>query len=80
MAWDTPGVGVKRSAASTMVVTPLPASTSSAVAHAGSLRAWVSRPMNSGPSMPCSRRYSQIAWVVARMCASLNDVVSDVPR
>ena len=29
-------------------------STSSAVAHAGSDSAWVSRPRNSGPSMPCS--------------------------
>ena len=53
-------------------VTPLAASTSSAVAQAGSDRPWVSRPTNSGPSKPCAARYSQMAWVVARMCASLN--------
>ncbi len=60
---------------STSTVTSLATSTSSAVTQAGSDRPWVSRPTNSGPSKPCSRRYSQIAWVVARMCASLNEVV-----
>ena len=50
IAWLTAGVGVKPSRSSTSTVTSLATSTSSAVAHAGSDRAWVSRPMNSGPS------------------------------
>ena len=47
---------------------------------AGALRAWVSAPMNSGPVMPCSVRYSTIAWVVARMWFSLKAVFSELPR
>ena len=50
IAWLTAGVGVYRSPASTSTVTSLAASTSSAVAQAGSERPWVSRPTNSGPS------------------------------
>jgi hypothetical protein len=50
IAWLTAGVGVYRSAASTSTDTSLAASTSSALDHAGSDRAWVSRPRNSGPS------------------------------
>src|SRR3712207_7003401 len=58
IAWLTAGVGVYRSAASTSTVTSLAASTSRALAHAGSESAWVSRPMNSGPSVPWAARYS----------------------
>ena len=47
------------------------ASTSSADRSAGSERAWVSLPMKSGPAIPRCARYSQMAWVVARMWASL---------
>ena len=60
--------------------TPAPASTSSAVRHAGSDRAWVSRPMNSGPLIPCDARYSTIAAVMAMMCASLNFPSKEAPR
>ena len=56
MAWDTAGVGVYASRLSTSTVTSLAASTSSAVAQAGSESPWVSRPTNSGPSYPCSLR------------------------
>ena len=42
--------------------------------------ACVSLPMNSGPAMPCAARYSQIAWVMARMCASVKVPSSEVPR
>ena len=44
------GVVVTPSRSSTSTVTSLATRTSSAVAHAGSDSAWVSRPMNSGPS------------------------------
>ncbi len=71
MAWLTAGVGVYPSALSTSTVTSLAASTSRALTQAGSLSPWVSRPTNSGPSKPWPCRYSTIAWVVARMCASL---------
>ncbi len=40
----------------------------------------MSRPMNSGPSVPCSVRYSMIACVIAAMCVSLNAVSSEEPR
>src|SRR5258705_11575025 len=80
MAWLTAGVGVYRSAASIIATTSLAASTSSAEAHAGSDNAWVSRPMNSGPVVPCEARYSTIAWVVARMWASLNAASRLEPR
>ena len=49
IACETAGVGVYRSRLSTSTVTSLAASTSSAVAQAGSDSPWVSRPMNSGP-------------------------------
>ncbi len=77
---DTAGVGVNESRASTITVTPAAASTSSAVCHAGSDRACVSRPMNSGPSVPWDARYSTIACVIAAMCASLNAVSRLEPR
>ena len=80
IAWLTAGVGVKRSAESIIATTSLAASTSSADAHAGSESAWVSRPMKSGPVVPCSARYSTIACVVARMCASLNAASRLEPR
>ena len=57
-------------------LTPLAASTSSALTCAGSESACVSAPRNSGPSIPCAARYSQIAWVMARMWSSLNVAVS----
>ena len=61
-------------------MTPLATRTSSADFQAGSERAWVSRPMRSGPSTPTDERYSQMAWVVARMWASLNAVLRLDPR
>ena len=63
-----------------MVSTPFAANTSSAVICAGADSAWVSLPIKSGPSVPCMRLYSQIAWVMARTCASVNVPFSDVPR
>ena len=41
---------------SIIVSTPFAASTSKALASAGSDSAWVSMPMNSGPSVPWLRR------------------------
>ena len=52
IACDTAGVGVNSPPAETIVATPFAASTSSAVSNAGCDSAWVSAPMNSGPSMP----------------------------
>ena len=69
------GVGVKPSSASTSTCTPLAANTSTAVTQAGSDSACVSRPRNSGPSVPCAARYSQMAWLVAAMWSSLNVVL-----
>ena len=40
----------------------------------------MSRPISTGPSMPWPVRYSTIACVIAAMCASLNDAVSEQPR
>ena len=57
MAWETTGVGVKSSRESMRTRTPLATSTSMAVFHAGSDRAWVSRPMYSGPVTPWVLRY-----------------------
>src|SRR5258708_5020352 len=62
-----------------MVVTPLAANTSSALASAGVDSAWVSMPMNSGPSTPAPWRCSQIAWLMARMCASLKALLKEDP-
>jgi hypothetical protein len=56
MARLTDGVGVKPFCASVSTATPWAASTASAVWKAGSDRAWLSRPMNSGPSMPAALR------------------------
>src|SRR5690242_4302523 len=36
--------------------------------------------MNSGPSVPCARRKSQMAWVIARIWASVNEPLSEEPR
>ena len=80
MAREMAGVGVKPSSRWITVVTPLAASTSSAVRCAGADSAWVSLPMYSGPSMPWLDRCSQIACVMARMCASLNEPRSEEPR
>jgi hypothetical protein len=63
-----------------MTATSFAASTSSAVPNAGRDSACVSRPMNSGPSMPCAARYSQMACAMARMCPSLNARSNDDPR
>src|SRR6185312_7204468 len=52
IAWDTAGVGVYPSAESSITVTLLAANTSSAVAVAGADSAWLSAPMNMGPSVP----------------------------
>ena len=51
---DRRGGRVAGRRSSTSTVTSFAASTSSAVAQAGSDRPWVSRPRNSGPSYPCS--------------------------
>ena len=80
IARDSAGVGTYPSRASSSTTTPCAASTSRAVSCAGPDRAWVSRPMNSGPSMPCSVRYSTIAWVIAAMCASLKEPLRAEPR
>jgi len=79
-AGSSEGVGVHESRASTCTSTPAAASTSRAERKAGSDSAWVSRPMNRGPSVPCPRRYSTIAAVIATMCASLNAESSADPR
>jgi hypothetical protein len=71
IACDTAGVGVNASSPSASTCTPLAWNTSIAVIHDGSDSACVSRPMNSGPSVPCAARYSQIAWLVAAMWSSL---------
>ena len=80
IARDSAGVGVYWPSAWTRVWTPLLASTSSAVRSAGAEAAWVSAPRNSGPVIPARERYSQIAWVMARMCASLKALSSAAPR
>ena len=80
IACDRAGVGVNRSRLSTRTVTPFAAKTSSAVTHAGSDRACVSLPRNSGPAIPCAARCSQMAWLVAAMWSSLKAHRSDDPR
>ena len=80
IARDTDGVGVYPPRESTSTVTSLATNTSSADTVAGSLSACVSAPRNSGPSMPCAARYSQIAWLVATMWSSLNVHDSAEPR
>ena len=80
IAWLSAGVGVYPSRLSMRISTSLAASTSRAETHAGSDRPWVSLARNSGPSVPCIARYSTIAWVVARMWNSLNEVFRLVPR
>ena len=80
MARDTAGVGVYPPRASISTCTSLAASTSSALAVAGSDSACVSPPRYSGPSMPWPARYSQMAWVVATMWSSLNVALNAEPR
>ena len=80
IACETAGVGVYSSFSASMTSTPLAASTSSALARAGTDRACVSMPRNNGPSMPFCLRYSQIACVMARMCHSLNALSNAEPR
>jgi len=80
MACESAGVGVKPQARSAITSTSLPASTSSAVANAGSESACVSLAKNSGPSTPPSWRYWQIACVMARIWPSLNEHSKDDPR
>jgi len=63
-----------------MTCTPWAASTSSALAQAGTDNAWVSMPRNSGASIPCPARYSQIAWLMASTCGALKLRSSDDPR
>ncbi len=60
--------------------TPLAANTSTAEARAGSDNACESMPMYSGPVMPSDRRDWQMAWLMARMCASLKLWANDEPR
>ena len=80
IARDTAGVGVYPPRASTITRTSLAASTSSALTCAGSESACVSAPRYSGPPIPWPARYSQIAWVVARIWSSLNVAVNADPR
>ena len=80
IACESAGVGVYVSRESTRTVTPFAANTSSAETNAGSDSACVSLARKSGPSVPACRRYSQIAWLVARMWSSLNARPSDEPR
>ena len=80
IAWESAGVGVKPSKASTRTSTPFATRTPSAVRVAGSDSAWVSRPRNSGPVYPRVARYRQIASVMARMWASLNAPRNAEPR
>ena len=56
IAWLSAGVGTHESRASTRTSTPLATSTSIALRSAGSDRACVSRPRNSGPAIPCAVR------------------------
>ena len=56
MAFEMTGVGTGASSRSSMTSTPFAASTSSALAVAGSVSAWVSPPRKSGPSIPCAFR------------------------
>src|SRR5271166_3872224 len=80
IAREITGVGVTPSFCWMTVCTWLPARTSSAVRWADPESACVSRPMNSGPSVPRMRRKSQMAWVMARIWASVNEPRSDEPR
>jgi hypothetical protein len=80
IACDSDGVGVKPSRLSISTVTPLAASTSSALRVAGSESACGSMPRNTGPSTPWPRRYSQIAWLMATMWSSLKAVFRLEPR
>ena len=50
------------------------------IAIAGADSACVSPPKNIGPVTPCAARYSAIACVMARMCASVNEPLSGEPR
>ena len=81
IAWDTAGVGVKISSPADHRLDAVGREDLEGVAKAGSDSAWVSVPMNSGPSIDwLRRRYSQMACVMARMCHSLNARSNDEPR
>src|SRR5271154_6008741 len=80
IAWETAGVGVYSPVRAIITGTSFAANTSSALADAGSESACVSMPRNSGPAIPFAIRYAQIACVVARICASLNDLCKEDPR
>jgi len=73
------GVGVYPSFSSMTISTPLPAKTSTAVYKAGSESACVSMPMNKGPLVLLALRYSQIAWLIARIWFSLKLLFSEDP-
>ena len=80
IACEITGVGVAPSSASSTTSTPWAASTSTIVRVAGSDSACVSRPRNSGPSMPAAARWRATASEIASTCASLNVQAVDVPR
>ncbi|MNJ70625.1 hypothetical protein D3C77_670990 [compost metagenome] len=80
IAWDTAGVGVYSSSFDSMTCTPLAAITCRALAAAGVDKAWVSAPMNSGPSIPLLWRYRQMAWLIASTWCSLKLRSSELPR
>src|ERR1700761_893891 len=80
MACEMEGVGTHSPSPAIMVSTSLAASTSSALDNAGRDSAWVSIPMNKGPSIFFCLRYRQMAWVMARICLSLKEVEKEEPR
>ena len=80
IACEITGVGVAPSSASSTTSAPWAASTSTIVRVAGSDSAWVSRPRNSGPSIPSRLRCRATASAIASTCASLNVHAVAVPR
>src|ERR1019366_6183902 len=80
IASETAGVGVYSSPCASMTATLLAASTSSALASAGTERACVSMPRNGEPSIRCFFRYGQMACMMARMCFSLKALSNAQPR
>jgi hypothetical protein len=80
IACEITGVGVAPPAASTTTSTPCAASTSAIVRSAGPDSACVSRPRNSGPSIPWASRYRHTAALMATTCASVKLPSSELPR
>ena len=80
IACEMAGVGVYSSFSAIMTSTPLAASTSSALAAAGTESACVSMPRYSGPSIPCCLRYLQMASVMPTTCHSLKLFSNAEPR